>query len=222
MASLKGLPKKWQRWRVKLENVRTRFQKLHRTLAYLAAFQSLIAMAKSATAMGFWLSPFAPAIDFDGEPSTLQLVKELRSWVDTQQGSREYADIAKKASNCRCEVLYGDLSSGQILVRAVKFQGYSAKLHCARCLHRMDREASAALTGSSARERDHLGICDCAKHIDGVSNYAFASRITSVFRGWLVQQPCPREVSLSRGIRSVSFYSFRYIAGTVAATDVEG
>lgn len=184
-----------------LENVRTRFQKLHRDAGVIAAFQFLIALAKSASSDGLLAKSFAPAIDFDGEPSTLQLVKELRSWVDTQQGSREYADIAKKASadaimlwsekqSEQPTLFSNDYNSKEIWQRADSSAGFCevSRLFFAKFTERylhyfLDREASAALT--SIRERDHLGT-QLREHIDGVSNYAFeASRITQSFAaGW--------------------------------------
>ena len=81
-----------------LENVRARFRRLHADESVIAAFQYLIVLAKASSTSESQAALDVPAIDLNRNPSTLRLVSELRSWVDQHEGSKEYADIAKKAS----------------------------------------------------------------------------------------------------------------------------
>ena len=81
-----------------LENVRTQFRKIPSDDCVVAAFQFLVALTKAASLEGPGEVSFSPRIDLEGGPSTLRLIGQLRSWVESQEGSREYADIAAKAS----------------------------------------------------------------------------------------------------------------------------
>lgn len=184
-----------------VENVRSRFRSLHSDDGVIAAFQFLVALAKSATGGAQPTEPHAPAIDLDKNPSTLRLVAELRSWVDDHQESTEYGDIAKKAA-ADAIALWSEQQkqqptlfphegdSREVWRRADNGAGFCevARLFFSKFTERylnyfLGREASAVLAG--AGERDRLAS-QLQEHVDGVSKYAFeTSRITQSFAaGW--------------------------------------
>ncbi len=184
-----------------LGNVRVQFRKLHTDDGVVAAFQFLLALAKSASSGSLPADSFAPSIDLDERPTTLKLVSELRSWVDDQNGSREYADLAAKASadaisiwstqqKVQPTLFDSDIDSKDIWRRADSGAGFCevSRLFFAKFTERylnyfLEREASAAM--ASVVERDQLAS-RLRDHIDDVSRFAFeTSRITQSFAaGW--------------------------------------
>ena len=81
-----------------LKNVRIRFRNIHLDNGVIAAFQCLVALPKSASAEDINANSISPKIDFEGNPSTLKLIVQLRAWLESQKDSNEYAVIAMKAS----------------------------------------------------------------------------------------------------------------------------
>jgi len=185
-----------------LENVQIRFRRLHQDDGVIAAFQFLVALPKSASSSPYQSDPtYDPTVDLSSNPSTLRLVAELGSWVDSHQESTEYASIAKKAGADAIALwsqqqqqqpglfpYQGD--SKEVWRRADNGSGFCevARLFFAKFTERylnyfLDREASAVLPNAS--ERDRLAS-QLQQHVDGVSKYAFeTSRITQSFAaGW--------------------------------------
>ena len=184
-----------------LQNVRAQFRKIHTDDGVIAAFQFLLALAKTGSSHGVPEGSFAPTINFAESSSTLKLVAELRSWVNAQNGSREYADIASKASadaialwsaQQRIEptLFASDLDSREIWQRADNGAGFCevSRLFFSKFTERylnyfLEREASGSMP--NIVERDQLAS-SLREHIDDVSKFAFeTSRITQSFAaGW--------------------------------------
>ena len=184
-----------------LKNVRSRYQKLHVDDGVIAAFQFLIALAKSTSTSDVQGNLQSPTINLEENPSPLRLVSQLRSWVDAHQNSLEYADIAKKASadaimlwsdqQKQQPTLFSDeLDSKHVWQRADNGSGFCevASLFFSKFTERylnyfLEREASAVIVGS--RERDSFGL-QMREYNEQVSKYAFeTSRITQSFAaGW--------------------------------------
>ena len=184
-----------------LKNVRSRYQKLHVDEGVISAFQFLIALAKCASEGSRQSSSLFPTIDHDENPTPLRLVAELRTWVDANQDSQEYAEIAKKAS-ADAIMLWSDKHKMQptlfseeqdskyVWQRADNGSGFCevTSLFFSKFTERylnyfLEREASAVV--ASSRERDNLGF-QLREHYARVSTYAFeTSRITQSFSaGW--------------------------------------
>lgn len=211
-----------------LNNVRSSFRNIHTDDGVVAAFQFLVALTKS-TALSDSLPPSeSPLIDFDRSPTTLRLVSELRSWVDQHQGSKEYADLAKKASadamvswseqHKQQPSLFADGNESEGVWRSAdNGAGFCevARLFFSKFTERylnyfLGREASSA--AGSVQERDSLET-QLRSHVDGVSRYAFESaRITQSFAaGWFNQHardsvPTDSEI---RGFLAVAFGKMR-------------
>ena len=184
-----------------LENVRTRFRKIHSDDGVIAAFQFLVALAKSASAEDINATSISPKIDFEGNPSTLKLIVQLRSWIESQKDSNEYAIIAMKASadaisrwsakqGQQATLFTSSVDASEIWQRADSGAGFCevSRLFFSNFTERylnyfLEREASAEMMNISARDylAQHL-----REHIDDVSRFAFeTSRITQSFAaGW--------------------------------------
>ena len=184
-----------------LRNVSKKFRNLHTDDGVVAAFQFLLALAKNASSGNLSAQSYMPDIDLSNDPSSLRLVRELRSWVDNQQGSLEYADIAAKASSDAI-VMWSDQKKRQLTIfesnnlskdiwrQADSGAGFCevSRLFFSKFTERylnyfLDREASAVM--KHAKDRDQFAT-SLRKHVDEVSIFAFeTSRITQSFAaGW--------------------------------------
>ena len=211
-----------------LENVRAQFRKIHSDDGVVAAFQFLVALTKTASLEGPGDASFSPRIDLEGSPSTLRLIGQLRSWVEAQEGSREYAGIAAKASadaislwsaqqSMQASLFTNPGDSREIWQRADNGAAFCevSRLFFSKFTERylnyfLDREASASM--ASIPQRDRLAS-ELRDHIDGVSRFAFeTSRITQSFAaGWFNNHARDRYPSIdeSRGFLSVAFGKMR-------------
>ena len=211
-----------------LQNVRAQFRKMHSDDGVVAAFQFLVALTKSASLEDLGGASFSPGVNLEGSPSTLRLIGQLRSWVEAQGGSREYADIAAKASadaislwsaqqSMQANLFTGPGDSRDIWQRADNGAGFCevSRLFFSKFTERylnyfLEREASAAMAGASERDRLASQLRD---HIDGVSRFAFeTSRITQSFAaGWFNNHARDRYPSKdeSRGFLNVAFGKMR-------------
>ena len=211
-----------------LENVRTQFRKIHSDDGVVAAFQFLVALAKSASGRDIGESTFSPRIDLQERPSTLRLIAQLRSWVESQEGSREYGDIASKASadaislwsaqqSTQPSLFTSSLDAIEIWSRADSGTAFCevSRLFFSNFTERylnyfLEREASASM--ASISERDALAV-ELRDHVDGVSKFAFeTSRITQSFAaGWFNNHARNRYPSKeeSRNFLSVAFGKMR-------------
>ena len=211
-----------------LENVRSQFNNIHADDGVVAAFQFLVALAKSATLGDLEGSTFSPEIDLERGPSTLFLIGELRSWVETQQASTEYGDIATRASaetislwsakqGMQANLFTGPSDPKHIWQQADNGAGFCevSRLFFSKFTERylnyfLGREASASM--SSIHERDRFAS-QLSAHIEGVSTYAFeTSRITQSFAaGWFnnhARDTIPSKEE-SRAFLSVAFGKMR-------------
>ena len=211
-----------------IDNVKNQFRRVHRDDGVIAAFQFLVALSKAAypmTAPGY---PSLADLDLASNPSTLRLVSELRSWVDSHRQSTEYAEISKKAAadaialwserQQQQPALFsnqGDM--GEIWRRANNGEGFCevARLFFSKFTERylnyfLGREASAVL--ANAGERDQLAS-QLRDHVDTVSKFAFeTSRITQSFAaGWFNNHARDQASSLDEleGFLSVAFGKMR-------------
>ena len=211
-----------------LQNVTAQFRKIHSDDGVVAAFQFLVALTKSASLEGLGGTSFSPEIDLAERPSTLRLIGQLRSWVEAQEGSREYADIATKASadaislwsaqqSMQASLFTSSVDSQDIWQRADNGAGFCevSRLFFSRFTERylnyfLEREASASIASISERDRLASQLRD---HIDGVSKFAFeTSRITQSFAaGWFNNHARDKYPSKdeSRGFLSVAFGKMR-------------
>ena len=211
-----------------LQNVRVQFRKIHSDDGVVAAFQYLVALTKTASLRNVGDASFSPTIDLEGSPSTLKLIGQLRSWVEAQGGSREYADIAAKASadaislwsaqqNMQASLFTGPGDPRDIWQRADNGAGFCevSRLFFSKFTERylnyfLEREASASMASVSERDRFASQLRD---HVDDVSKFAFeTSRITQSFAaGWFNNYASDRYPSKdeSRGFLSVAFGKMR-------------
>lgn len=184
-----------------LENVRIQFRKIHLDDGVIAAFQFLVALPKSASAEDASTTSISPRIDLEENPSTLRLISQLRSWIESQEGSNEYAVIATKASadaishwstqqSAQANLFTSSVDASEIWQRADNGAGFCevSRLFFSKFTERylnyfLEREASASMANIS--ERDRLAQ-QLRVHIDDVSRFAFeTSRITQSFAaGW--------------------------------------
>ena len=211
-----------------LQNVRAQFRKIHSDDGVVAAFQFLVALTKSASYSEPGEASFSPRVDLEGNPSTLRLIAQLRSWVEAQGGSREYADIAAKASadaiflwsaqqGMQGNLFTGPGDSRDIWQRADNGAGFCevSRLFFSKFTERylnyfLEREASASMASISERDRLASQLRD---HVDGVSRFAFeTSRITQSFAaGWFNNHARDRYPTKdeSQGFLSVAFGKMR-------------
>ena len=211
-----------------IHNVRFQFRKIDSDDGVVAAFQFLVALTKSASSEDPGSTSFSPKIDLERNPSTLGLIGQLRSWVEAQAGSREYADIAAKASadaislwsaqqSMQASLFAGPDDPSEIWQRADNAAGFCevSRLFLSKFTERylnyfLEREASASMASISERDRLASQLRD---HIDSVSQFAFeTSRITQSFAaGWFNNHARDRYPSKdeSRGFLNVAFGKMR-------------
>ena len=201
---------------------------MHHDDGVVAAFQFLVVLAKSSSTDVPHDPTSTPAIDLDQNPTTLQLVRSLRSWVDNHARSQEYADLAKKAGadalamwaaqTTSQRTLFRDqASSREIWQRANNAAGFCrlSRFFFAKFTERylnyfLCRDASAASSDVTARDDFAQGL---ESHIDGVARYAFeSSLITESFAaGWFskfARDSWPHQDGL-RGFLAIAFNKMR-------------
>lgn len=211
-----------------LKNVRSQFGRLAFDDGVVAAFQFLIALAKSSSAPVAGTAPFGPQLQLAPDTSILSLVSQLHSWVKAQDGSREYADLATKAAadaivlwasdqSTQPSLFADGINTTEIWNRADNASGFCelARLFFARFTRRylgyfLDREASNQVTNIDSR--DQLAT-ELSQHVDRVSTFAFeTSRITQSFAaGWFnnhARDSIPTKEE-SRGFLRVAFGKLR-------------
>ena len=184
-----------------LQNVSVQFRKIHWDDGVVAAFQFLVALAKSASLEQPGRPSSSPEINLEESTTALRLIGQLRSWVESHAVSKEYAAIATRASadaislwsaqqSTQASLFTSSVASTEVWRRAGNGAGFCevSRLFFSKFTERylnyfLEREASAAIT--SIAERDRLAG-QLRDHIDGVSQFAFeTSRITQSFAaGW--------------------------------------
>lgn len=211
-----------------LRNVSSKFRSLHTDDGVVAAFQFLLALAKNASSGNLPEQSYMPDVDLSDDPSSLRLVGELRSWVNDQQDSQEYADIAAQASSDaiviwseqkkkQLTIFESDNLSKDVWRQADNGAGFCevSRMFFSKFTERylnyfLDREASAVM--KHAQDRDQFSS-RLRTHIDDVSRFAFeTSRITQSFAaGWFNNHARDQIPSKSqfKGFLSIAFGKMR-------------
>jgi hypothetical protein len=209
-----------------LENVRTRYEKIHEDSGVQAAIGFLVSLSTSELPSGEGIAGLE--IDLKNNPSPLRLTTELNDWVKSNSDSCEYAELAKRAaadtilqwtnSKLQQTNLFGfGQKSAEVWSQASSGAGFCevSRLFFAKFTERylkyfLDREASAELPNLITRNRfgDQL-----REHIDLVSQHAFeTSKITQSFAaGWFNKhakdkRPTNREI---KGFLALAFGKLR-------------
>lgn len=182
-----------------IANVRKRYQKIHNDQGIKAAFGFLIAL--SAPDAPSPSTSEHPRIDFEGNPSALRLASDLAAWVEDHAGSREYAELAKRAASDaiafwtrtqtkQCTLFDKDQDARRIWAAAASAGGFCeiARHFFAKFTERylnyfLEREASAEFR--TIHDRNKFGAL-LQSHLDTISKHAFeTSKITQSFAaGW--------------------------------------
>jgi hypothetical protein len=220
-----------------LEQVRHRFQMIHRDAGVQAAFGFLVALARAQRPTGTGLA--APELPLPSEAPPLRLAVALNDWVDAHAQSLEYAELAKRAA---AEVLAGwhrektrqlglfahapSDASREAWLAASSGAGFSevSRLFLARFTERylryfFEREASAVIGSIEQREQFAERL---HRSIDLISQHAFeTSRIAQSFAaGWYnkhARSQTPTNASLS-GFLRIAFGKLREELRREAAT----
>lgn len=210
-----------------LENVRTRLDRIQTDPGVKAAFRFLVALPICAASPQM-AGDASLSIDFKDNPSALRITTFLRQWVETRQGSLEYAEIAQRAAadaivkwtrrqKVQGDILLGEPSAAEVWGKAASGAGFCevARLFFANFTERylnyfLEREASSVLPNIEERERFALGI---RNHVNNISKHAFeTARITQSFAaGWYNKHardrlPSEREIE---GFLSIAFGKIR-------------
>jgi hypothetical protein len=208
-----------------LENVRSRLNKIQKDSGVKAALKFLIALPNLA-ALGDQID--FPFINIKDNPSPLILTLNLRSWIEENLGSLEYAEIAQRAvadvlgswnrkQNNQLNLFVIENSAEDIWIKAANGAGFSevARLFFAGFTERylkyfLEREASAVIPDIEAR--DHFSD-SIHEHVDIVTKHAFETAlITQSFAaGWFNKHakgriPSDREIE---GFLSLAFGKIR-------------
>jgi hypothetical protein len=183
-----------------LVNVRNRFGSIQSDPGVQAAFTFLLGLTTHGLPGPPGPETF-PDIELSANPSPFRLTKQLRSWVDAQVGSLEYAELAKRAAadaiafwTTECS-RQGDLfgsaqDASQAWADARKGAAFSqiCRVFLGKFVERylkyfLEREASAELPTLEARERFAASL---SGHVDLVARHAFEStKIAQSFAaGW--------------------------------------
>lgn len=184
-----------------LENLRGRLANIHTDQGFLAAFQFLVALSVEASPEGSSDTAIARAIDFDANPSPLQLSRQLNTWIQQHQDSAEYAELARKAAtdtiaqwtsqqNQQLTFLPEPNNALSVWRSASDPGGFCqvSRLYFSHFVSRylnyfLGREASATLDSTSERTRFASRL---SNHVDSISHHAFeTTRISQSFAaGW--------------------------------------
>ena len=182
-----------------LENVRRRYQGIHKDPGVKAAF--LYVLSLSTDCLERSETHDVIGIDLRSNPSSVRIAAKLNAWVTANLGYPEYAEIARRAGGDaiaswtqqqgrQTDLLEGEPSAQRIWQAASDARGFCevARLFFAKFTERylryfLEREASAKLPSLEVRERFAHQL---SEHIDAISKHAFeTSKITQSFAaGW--------------------------------------
>jgi len=182
-----------------LENVRSRFLRIHHDDGVGAAFGFLITLAATERKGGGSLTSVEIALD--QSPSPGRLATELNRWVRAHRISLEYAELAQRAAADTIAAwttkelgqinLFGSGQTAKVVWKSAANAGgfcEVARLFFAKFTERylryfLEREASACIQTISEREQFGERL---KQHIDMVSQHAFeTAKITQSFAaGW--------------------------------------
>jgi hypothetical protein len=205
-----------------LENVSSRFSKLHKDRGVQAAFAYLIALATSHLPHSGGLASVDTALHEN--PSPARIVKNLSVWVNRHATSREYAEVACRAGadtivewtreQSKQHLLFDDSASViSIWAASSNARGFCqvARSFFAHFTERylryfLEREASAEFQSLESRQRFDQNL---HSHIEDVSQHAFeTSKITQSFAaGWFnnhVRETRPSDKAIE-GFLSIAF-----------------
>jgi hypothetical protein len=184
-----------------LDNVRGRFDGMHRDPGVHAAFEFLVGLSATGGSSGEGKEWDDLALDATTVASPLLLSRALRDWVSAHTGSLEYGTLAQAAATDAIAIwsrqhrqqtgLFDSNESGGTVWRnAATGAGFCelSRLFFGKYTERylsyfLQREASAVLGSLEARDRFADGI---RHHVDSVSRHAFeTAKITQSFAaGW--------------------------------------
>jgi len=182
-----------------LNNVKSRFQNIHRDKGIQAAFGFLISLATNNLPKSGGMS--SPDISLEDNPSPVRIAKSLNDWVKKNAESFEYAEIACRAaaetitewskSHSEQQLLFDEgVSASFIWEQSSDGRGFCqvARSFFANYTERylnyfLEREASAHIGKFNDRQTFSKVL---ENHIDAVSQHAFeTSKITQSFAaGW--------------------------------------
>ncbi len=183
-----------------LNNVKGRFSQFHRDAGVQSAFGFLLALTLSGRPVGRPTRRI-PNIDLEPNPSPLALALELQRWVNSQNGSREYAALATAAASDaiawwtaksieQANLFSNEKDAAEVWVSSSTPAAFCeiSRTFTARLTERylnyfLEREASAQLTTLEQREEFSRSL---REHVDRVSAHAFeTAKIAQSFAaGW--------------------------------------
>ena len=183
-----------------LDNVRGRFERIHRDPGVQAAFGFLLGLSTSHLRTQV-AGKASPPLQLSDNPSPLRLAAILDGWVQSYSRSLEYAEIAKRAAAdaiahwTRAQARQRDLFDPDIDAERVWRSASTGAAFCeisrvffGKFVERylkyfLEREASAQLPTIQERERFSQRL---EEKIDALSHHAFeTSEITQSFAaGW--------------------------------------
>jgi hypothetical protein len=182
-----------------LLQVRQRFDRIAADSGFQAAFRFILGLATDARLPD--PEGTYPRLDLASNQSAIRLTSELRSWVDAQAASLEYAEIGKRAAadaiafwittRSRQRDFFGsERVASEVWAEARNAGAFSdlSRVFFGKFTERylryfLDREASAQLPDLAARERFASGL---TQHIEVLAQHSFeATKITQSFAaGW--------------------------------------
>lgn len=205
-----------------LQNVKSRFSRIHKDRGVQAAFAYLVALASEHLPSTRGLC--SPKINLNENPSPVSITKQLGEWIIEHGGLKEYAEVAYRAGAdtigewTRSQTRQGLLFDKATLAENIWSNSANANGFCqiARSFfahfterymrYFLEREASAQLTSIDSREKFNLRLHE---HIQDVSQHAFEiSKITQSFAaGWFnkharTHRPSDKEVE---GFLAIAF-----------------
>ena len=180
-------------------HVRQRLHALESDGGFQAAFDFLLALCSQR--LGERVVADKPNVDLKSNPSPLEIARQLNSWVDANQDSLEYAELAKRSAADAIAYWTVRASQQQKLFdshtkvqdtwdAANKGAAFSeiSRVFFGKFLERylkyfLEREASAQFPTIDTRERFGARLTE---HAGSIARHAFeASRITQSFAaGW--------------------------------------
>lgn len=212
-----------------LDGVRDRFKNIDGDHGVNASFKFLVLLAVAARSQDLRERLSDDGITLIGQATPLALARSVSAWVDSHQGSLEYAELSKAAASDAIAAWFEKHRSDGPGLFEAKFSADEAwrsaatgsgfcelsRLYFARFTERylkyfLDREASSEIRSVEERDRVETRL---RASIEGVSKHAFeTAQITQSFAaGWfnkhaLYGVPSDRKI---RSFLSVAFGKLR-------------
>lgn len=211
-----------------LRNVRSKLRGIPHDGGVRAAFMFLVLISNSAASRKFLATLAEQDIELPQNPSLIAVVKALRKWVEPQQASYEYGQLATAAASDALGIWYEqnkgqqDLfesfdSSLRVWDKAGTKEAFCeiSRIYFAKFVERylnyfLEREASAQLPDFSKRDQF---AADLAEYVNQASKHAFeTAKITQSFSaGWYkkhAQESIPDDEAI-KGFLHIAFDKLR-------------